>query len=87
MRARATLRASCAAGRGNLADTSDLREDVINRLAADARWLRAYDTSDEITAKIKNDRRTLLFGGKSSTPRRKSQSPLITRYPGSSIVW
>ena len=37
----------------NLADTSDLREDVINRLPADAR-LRAYDTSDEMTARIKD---------------------------------
>ena len=39
----------------NLADASDLREDVINRPAANAPQLPAYDTCDKIAAKI-NDR-------------------------------
>jgi len=39
----------------NLADASDLREDVINRLAANAQRLPAYDARDKIAAKI-NDR-------------------------------
>jgi len=39
----------------NLADASDLREDVINRLAANAPRLPAYDARDKIAAKI-NDR-------------------------------
>ena len=39
----------------NLADASDPREDVINRLAANAPQLPAYDTCDKIAAKI-NDR-------------------------------
>ena len=55
MRARAKLPAPCIPGKANLAEASDLREDVINRLAANAPQLPAYDARDKIAAKI-NDR-------------------------------